>query len=420
MRILTVMLYWYPYEGPLMPIYGAIFEDLVAKGHQVSLVTSFPHFRRGRTENWEEYRGKLYEVSNWKGIKLLRSYVFAPVSRSERLSIIYRALNFLSFSLSSVFAGILLGGKCDIILAPSIPPLSNGISAWLISLFKHCPMVYNVQDLYPDIAVKMNVIRNLYILAFLKKVEKLVYRLSSKVLTISDGMKAAITRKGVPPDKVEVIENFIDTDFIRPGERNNFFSKKYGLNRAFIVMYAGTIGIPHGVEVLIKAAEILKSDPGIIFCFVVRGEYRERIQELSREKGLQNTVFIEQQPQEMVPLIWATASVGVITYRKGLSDFSLPSKLLAMMCAARPVIASADEGSDTVRLIRKAKCGICVEPESPQALADAILELKADQKQLEYLGQQGRRYSLGHFKRNVISSRYETFFQKLISMRSQN
>ena len=131
---------------------------------------------------------------------------------------------------------------------------------------------------------------------------------------------------------------------IRPGERDNLFSRKYGLEQAFVVMYAGSIGIPHGVEVLVHAAEILKSDPEIIFCFVGSGEYRKQIQELAREKELQNTVFIEHQPQEMVPLIWATASVGVITYRKGLSYFSIPSKLLAMMCAARPVIASADEG----------------------------------------------------------------------------
>jgi len=398
-----------------MPIYGAIFEDLVSKGHQVSLVTSFPHFRKGRTETWEEYRGKLYEVSNWRGVKLIRSYVFAPVFKRERLSLICRALNFLSFSLSSVFAGILLGGKCDIILAPSTPPLSNGISAWLISLFKHCPVVYNVQDLYPDMAIKMNIVRNPYMLAFLKLVEKLVYRLSSKVLTISAGMKAVITPKRVPLDKVEVIENFIDTDFIQPGERDNPFSRNYGLTRGFVVMYAGNIGIPHGVEVLIQAAEILKSDPEIIFCLVGRGEYLGRIKELARDMGLQNTVFIEPQPQGMVPLIWATASVGVITYRKGLADFSVPSKLLAMMSAARPVIASADEGSDTVRLIRRAKCGLWVEPESPQALADAILKLKADPKQHEDLGLNGRRYSEEHFQRKVISSRYEALFQRLIA-----
>lgn len=413
MRILAIMLYWYPYEGPLMPIYSAIFEDLVAKGHSVTLISSFPHYRKGHEKSFKEYRGKIFEVSTYKSIRLLRCYVYAPEFKTDKYSLVMRALNFLSFSLSSILAGIVSKGKYDIILAPSSPPISNGISAWLISLFKRCPVVYNVQDLYPDMAIKLGLIKNPHVLAFLKMAENLVYRLSTTVVTISQGMRKVMLQKGVLPKKIQLIENFIDTDFIRPSKQDNHFSRLYGLENLFVVLYAGNIGIPHGVEVIIHAAEILNTERKIVFCFVGRGENREKIIKLARERRLPNTVFIDHQPEEMVPLIWATASVAVITYRRGLADFSIPSKLLAMMCAGRPVIISADAGSDAAELVRRAKCGICVSPESPQALADAIIELKTDPKTREMFGLNGRSYAEENLQRKVISDQYESLFRSL-------
>ena len=145
-----------------------------------------------------------------------------------------------------------------------------------------------------------------------------------------------IVGKGVPATKVSVIPNFIDTEKITPLNQDNLFSRKFDLVGKFVVMYAGNIGIPHGVEVLVEAAEKLKMQPKVLFCFVGRGEHKETIRNLAKGKDLPNCIFIEPQPEEVVPYIWATASAGVVTYKKGLAGFSVPSKLLAMMCAARP------------------------------------------------------------------------------------
>lgn len=409
------MLYWYPYEGPLMPIYGAIFKDLMKKGHKVTIVTSFPHFRNGRPEIWQEYRARLYEITEWEGIKLIRCYVYAP-SHSQRSSgLFYRVLNFISFNITSPLAAILLTGKADVVFAPSSPPLSNGIVAWFVSLFKRCPMVYNVQDLYPDMAIKLNLVQNHFVVAVLLGTEKLVYRLSKKILTISESMAGIITKKGVSPEKIKVIENFIDTDFIRPGQRNNAFSRANCLNGSFVVMYAGNIGIPHGVEVLVLAAEILRKEKGIIFCFVGRGEYKEKMKALTKDKDLNNVVFIEPQPENVVPMIWASASVGGITYRKGLAEFSVPSKLLAMMSAARPVIASVDSDSSTAKLIKKAECGIIVSPESAEALAESVMQLKERPDLAEKMGNNGRFYLENKFTRGKIVTRYESFFRRVVA-----
>ena len=155
MKILVIMLNWYPYCGPLMPIYGAIFKELMSLGDEITIVASLPHYHRGSPETWPRASATLYEVTRWEQAKLIRSWVVAPSFENEKLSLVYRALNFLSFNVSSCFAAILLGGKADIVFAPSSPPLTNGIIAYLVSRFKRCPFVYNVQDIYPDIAVNL-------------------------------------------------------------------------------------------------------------------------------------------------------------------------------------------------------------------------------------------------------------------------
>ena len=411
MNILVVMLYWYPYEGPLMPIYGSLFKGLQDKGHKITIVCSFPHYRKGRSETWKEYRGKLYQLTDWKGIKLIRSYVYAPVFDPKKSGLAYRALNFISFNISSLLAAVFLAGKADVVFAPSSPPLSNGIIAWIVSKFKRCSMVYNVQDLYPDMAVKMGLIKNKPFLGMLSKMEKVVYRLSSKVLTISDSMAETIRKKGVTSQRVEVIENFIDAEAIKPCSKSNELSTRYNMDRHFVVMYAGNIGIPHGVEVLICAAEIFKSEKKMVFCFVARGEYKERISFIAAQKNLQNALFLEPQPEKMVPLIWASATVGAITYRKGLGKFSLPSKLLACMCAARPVIASIDLDSAAANLITKAECGICVPPESPELLAESLIKLRNNPLKTETMGQNGREYVEKHLNRDMIVNHYDTLFR---------
>jgi putative colanic acid biosynthesis glycosyltransferase WcaI len=413
LNIIVIMLYWYPYEGPLMPIYASIFKDLVDKGHKVTIITSFPHYRKGRKETWSEYRGKLYEVTEWESIRIIRTYVIAPVFKNEKLGMICRSLNFISFNISSSIFSILVGGSADIIFAPSSPPLTNGFVAWIVGLIKQCPTIYNVQDLYPDMAVKVNLVKNRLLVKLLKLAEKTVYKMSDMILTISTSMADIIQRKNIPSSKIEIIRNFIDTDFLIPASKNNTFAKKNNLQNYFVVMYAGNIGIPHGVEILIDSAEFLKEESDILFCFVARGENREKVERKAKEKNLPNTLFIEQQPEKTVPLIWASASICIITYRKGLAGYSVPSKLLTMMCAARPVIAAVDKNSEPAKIIEASGCGWVVPPENSKALSDALLMLKSKPELLKNMGRAGRNYVEKNLQRRAISKQYEILFQLL-------
>jgi glycosyltransferase involved in cell wall biosynthesis len=414
MKILVVMLYWYPYEGPLQAIYGPVFKHLMAKGHKITIVASFPHYRKGCPETWDEFKGKLFEESDWKGATLIRSYVFAPIFRSRKLSLLSRALNFISFNISCMYAAIFMTGKQDLIFAPSSPPLTNGICAHLIGLFKKAPFVYNVQDIYPDMAVKLDIINNKIVINTLRYIEDFVYRKAKRLLVISDAMKNNLLLKNVKQDKILIISNFIDTDFIKPLNRDNVFSSRFGLNNKFVVLYAGNVGLPHGIEFVIESAEMLKENRDIVFVFVSRGEHKDKVISKCKSKNLKNVIFLPQQPEHMVPKIWASAEISLVTSRKGLSTYSVPSKTFAIMASGHPVLAMIDENSEVWDLVKKSKSGICVPPERPDILSDAILRLYENNIERNNMGKNGRNYVLNHYSRKIISQKYEDVFENLL------
>jgi|WetSurMetagenome_2_1015567.scaffolds.fasta_scaffold05227_2 colanic acid biosynthesis glycosyl transferase WcaI len=415
MNILVMTLYWYPYEGPIIPVYGAIFKDLVQRGNKVTIITSFPHYRKGRRETWNEYRGKICETSQWEGVKLLRSYVYAPVFDQRKSGLLYRGLNFLSFNLSSLFTALLLAGKPDVIFASSSPPLTNGMIAWMVSLLKRCPLIYNVQDIFPDIAEKTGAVRNRVALAVLKAIEVFVYTVADKVLLLSEGMRRNVIAKGVLRRKTEVIPNFLDTDFLKPSDQDNPFSREWNLAGRFVAMYAGSVGISHGAEVIVEAAEILGNQKGIVFCFVGGGEYKPNLEEMASRKELNNVVFIPAQPFTRMNHVLPSAAVSLITYKKGLAEDSLPTKLVASMCSGCAVVAAIDEDSDTGSVIKEAGCGIIVPPEDSKALAEAILTFCQQSEKAEEMGRRGRAYVLEHFRSDVVIGRYEELFKSVLS-----
>lgn len=417
LNILWIMLYWYPYEGPLQPVYGAIIKDLTAKGHNVTIVASFPHFRKGRTETWDQYRGKLFQKTLWEGAKLVRTYVYAPVFNQDKPGLLYRALNFISFNISSLMAGIFMTGKTHLVFAPSSPPLTNGICGGIISLFKRCPLIYNVQDIYPDMAEKSGIVKKGFRLWFMKRLEKIVYRLSDNVLLLSEGMRKNVIGKGVPPEKTEVISNFFDASELKPRQQDTPFSRQWNPRGRFLAVYGGNAGIPHGAEVILDAAQHLKEYRDILFAFVGRGEYRSALEHTAKERGLDNVLFVPPRPNAVLEDVragWAAASVSLVTYKKGLAGDSLPTKLIASMFLQRPVIAAADEGSDTAEVIKKAGCGIVVPPEDGQAFANAIYSLYQDNALRQQMAEAGRQYALEHYKHDVILRKYETLFLNLV------
>lgn len=407
LRILLLTLYFAPDIAANAVVMTELAEELTTLGHQVTVVTAFPHYAGNVIDH--RYRGRLIQRDEYKGIRVIRTYLYtSPHKRRFR----GRFLSYVSFNLLSTLAG-LFAGSHDVILVPS-PPLTVGLSAYIISRVKRIAYVYNVQDIYPDVMVKLGILKKPWIIALSRWLERFVYAHARHITVLSEGFRANLLRKGVPPEKITVIPNFVDVDFIRPLRRDNSFRHRFGLDGRFVVLYAGNIGHSQGLEHVLQCARLLEHEPRIAFAIVGNGSTKPRLEQQAREMGLSNLQFIRFQPAEDVPFIYAAADVSLVPLKRTVALDSVPSKVYTIMASGRPVIAAVDPGSDVWTLVEQAQGGLCVEPEDPQALAQAIRTLYADSALRERLGRSGREHVVQHYTRQVVAQQYHELLTSLV------
>jgi colanic acid biosynthesis glycosyl transferase WcaI len=302
-------------------------------------------------------------------------------------------------------------GSYDVVLTPS-PPLTNGLAAFLLSRLRGVPYVYNVQDIYPDVAIRMGVLTNPRVIAFFKRMESFVYYRAAAVSVISEGFRRNLLGKGVPDDKIEIIPNFMDTDFVRPLPRHNGFSAEHGLDDRFVVLFAGNVGMSQGLMKVLDTARLLEDHEDILFLIVGNGAAKPGLQDYAEDLGLENVRFLPFQPHEDLPEMYASSDVCLVPLRKGFTGESVPCKVFTITAAGRPLIASVDRDSDTYRFVEKAECGLWVEPENPDALAEAILTLYHDPDRRERLGRNGRAHVEARYTPQVVARQYASLLER--------
>ena len=240
MRLLLLTLYFTPDIGANAVIMTKLAEQISSLGHEVTVVTAFPHY--GANRIWQDYRGKLVQRDGHGDVRVPRVYLYVPHHKSRLLG---RVLNYVSFNVLSTIVG-LLSGTQDVVLSPS-PPLTIGLSAYLISRLRGIPYVYNVQDIHPDVAIRLGVLKNPRVIAFFKALERFVYAKAAAISVISEGFRRNLLAKGVPADKICVIPNFVDPGFVRPLPRHNGFSQTHDLDDRYVVLFAGNVGLSQGL-----------------------------------------------------------------------------------------------------------------------------------------------------------------------------
>lgn len=416
--MLVMMMYWFPYEGPIPTIYAGLFEGLLRDGYRISLIASFPHFRYGRREKWVEFRGKLFERTKWNGVDLYRVGVFAPEFRSSRVSLLFRALNYLSFALLAFLVGLKVSRNADVILVPSSPPLLGAIIASILGKARGIPFVYNVQDLYPENLSALGIVRNRLILNFWDRLERLVYSRAAGVVVISKKMEECIRKKGVPAGKIVTIPNFHDTDRIVPMPKNNGFSAAHGLNSKFVVSYIGTVSFTHGLEFVVEAAAMLSALSDLCFVIIGRGEHLARIMDMAKDRNLSNVMFLPEVPYEKVNEVWAASDASLVCLVKGASTYQVPSKTFGIMASGRPVIAMLDEGSDIWTIVEESGGGVCVPPERSDKLAQAIKSFYEDREAVKRMGERAREYVVGNYSKERVTGLYTEVFTSVLAIRS--
>jgi len=403
MRILIVTQYFKP-ESVGAPIWiHQLAMDLVNMEHQVTVLTGFPNYPKRII--FDGYRGKIFMREQIDRVDVFRTYIYA----SPNEALWSRALNFGSFCASAALGGLAVP-KPDVIYC-LMPPLPLGISAEFIGLVKRAPVVVNVQDIYPDIAIALGFLRNRLAIRFFQWMEGFIYHHSAGVVVISDGFKENLLRKGVPSQKIHVVSNWADSDFIRPGPKENTFRQNLGLGDRFTLIYSGNLSHNSNVEPVIEAAELLKDEP---FAFVILGDGVRKPQLLrrTREKQLNNVWFLPFQPLELYPQVLTAADINLVTLNTQAAMASVPSKLFKMMASGRSVLAITVKGNEVYRLVSEAKCGLCVPPDDPLALAEALRHAAAHRNDLERMGENGRRYLEKYFSRQKCVAQIEEILVK--------
>jgi len=403
MHILLVTQYFKP-ESIGSPIWiHELAVDMVNMGHHVTVLTGFPNYPDRII--FEGYRGKVFQREWLDGVEVIRTYIYA----SPNEAFWSRALNFGSFCASSGLGGV-VASKPDVIYC-LMPPLPLGLSAEFIGLVKHTPVVVNVQDIYPDIAISLGILRNGLAIHFFQWMEHLIYRQAAGVVVISDGFKENLLRKGVPAQKIHVVPNWADPDFIRPGQKDNPFRRGLNVGDRFTLIYSGNLSHNSDVEPLIEAARLLKDEP---FAFVIVGDgvRKANLMRKAQEKRLNNVYFLPFQPLEVYPQVLTAADMNLVTLNIQATMASVPSKVFKMMASGRPILAITGKGNEVHRLVTKAGCGVCVPPDDPIGLVDALRYAASHREDLEQMGTNGRRHLEEHFTRHKCIFQIEEILKR--------
>ncbi len=400
MRILILTEAFPPETKSASTLFFELAESLVKDGHQVSVITRLPRYNvaAGVEAN------KIPPKEILSGIEVKR-FQTPPLARNIPF---IRGLE--HFILGFIFFwGGLFSKKPDIILVYS-PPLPLGIAGIWLGKLRGVPTVVNVQDLYPQTVIDLKLLKSRLLIWISRQMERFIYRRSSALTVHSDGNQDYLVTYGADKKKVKVVPNWVDTELIKPADRNNNFSKKYGLGGKFVVSFAGVMGFAQGLEVVIGAAEILKDKQNILFVLVGEGVKKADLIKLAETKKLENVKFLPTQPRDIYPEILQASDICLVTLGKDLVTPVVPGKMLSIMAAGRPVLASLPLKGDAPKIIEECQCGIAVAPSNPELLAQAILKLYNNQSLGEEMGRRGREAAEKHFSRKSCVKAYEELF----------
>jgi colanic acid biosynthesis glycosyl transferase WcaI len=395
MRILYVSHYFPPEMGAPAGRVAGLSREWARTGHEVHVLTGFPHHPTGKIH--PDYRrafrrGYLHERVD--GYDVHRTWIFPAANRGK----IRRSLNYASFMASAALVGSLRMPRPDVVVATS-PQLLCAVAGHLLAKRFGAPLVMEVRDLWPESLVAVGASRHSApLVTLLERLACEMYRRASHVVTITEAQRAAIVAEGVPAERVSVIPNGVDAVFFEetPARRTN---------GRFVLTYIGTLGMAHKLETLLEAASLLRADTGVEFRIVGEGARRDALEARAKELQLSNVKFAGERPRGEVPR-WIAESdaCAVLLRRTEVFLTVVPSKMLEIMAAGRPIILGVE--GEALALLERARAGIGVAPESAEQLAAAICTLRDNAALAAQLGANGRAFVRQGFRRETLAARY--------------
>lgn len=407
MRPLVVLCpHFAPDTAPTGVVMTRIVEELVALGHTVHVVTSLPWYRAHRIEPGWDGRLVRTERTDWGSITRVH-----PFPGRDKSNLLRRALGFAAYSLLAGLFCLRAGGwfrRAGAVIAMS-PPLTLGLTGWVASRLRRCPMVFNIQDIFPDAAVETGAISNRTIIAAARHLERVSYLAADAVTVLSDDLRDNVVAKIGTADTVHVIPNFVDTDAIVPADRATPYRTELGLGDGPVVLYAGNVGFSQSLELVLAAAREL---PDVTFLVNGNGAARPPLEVAAAD--IANVRFADYISPERLSELLATGDVHVVPLRRGLGRVSVPSKTYSIMAAGRPVVASIDPGTAVPQILAESGGGIAVDPDDAEAFTAAIRSLIDDPERGRRLGALGRTWVQDNASPAAVGAAYDRLLRTLM------
>jgi len=377
---------YYPPDTSATAKMAALVAETLAQRHKVTVVAGRPSYDPDERYPFAFLRR---DVRNDVVVERVGSTAY-PRHRMRR-----RVSNYLTYLALAVPRALAI--RSDVVLAMTDPPVA-GMAGAFVARLSGRPFVYNIRDLYPDMAVGGDIVRPSRWVERWEKMHRSALRQAARVIVLGDDMRARILAKGVHPERVVVVRDGTAFPASMPAPDNPVV-REIRCGFPFVVLHAGNLGFYGAWGTLLKAAEILRNE-NTGFVFIGDGAHRAALQTATMECA--NVRFLPFRPVDQVPHVMTAGDVHIVTVRRGLEGIVVPSKLYGILAAGRPVLAVADASSDAARIVVESGCGLAADPDDPAAVASAIRKLRADPETLIEMGRRARETAQKYVRVNEL------------------
>jgi glycosyltransferase involved in cell wall biosynthesis len=342
----------------------------VSAGHEVTVITGAPNFPEGVL--FPGYRNAWYGVEDMDGIRVVRVKTYITANEG----FLRRTLDYMSFMASGFLAG-LFESRPDVVIGTS-PQFFTVCAAWVLSVFRRRPFVFELRDLWPASIKAVGAMREGRLLRALEGLELFLYRRAAAIVTVTETFKRELVARGIDGSKIHTVINGVDLDRYSPRPKDPELTRELGLEGKLVVAYVGTHGMAHALHRVLEAAEVLRAREDIAFLFVGSGAQRDALVAQGEAMGLPNVSFVARQPKEAMPRYWSLCDVSLVHLKDDpLFRSVIPSKIFESMGMGLPILLAQPEG-EAAEIVRSTGAGDVVRPEQPAELAAAVEYLADD------------------------------------------
>jgi colanic acid biosynthesis glycosyl transferase WcaI len=352
----------------------------VERGEDVTVVTSFPNFPEGVL--FKGYRQSLYKRALIDTVDVLR----VPTLIFPNAGTVKRIVDFVSYMVSASIAAMFVR-RPDVVVATS-PQFFAVVAGWLAAAVRRRPFVFELRDLWPDSVVAVGALEDGLLLKLIRRLEHFLYRRADLIVTVTNAFRDHLIEHGISPEKIAVVRNGADLSVFSPGDASALRAR-LGLENKTIVSYIGTVGMAHGLSILLDAAaRLAEQAPEIVFLVVGSGAEREELRRTADRLGLKNIVFVDRVSHAEIIDYWRVSDMTLALLKDDpLFRTVVPSKIFEAMATGTPIVTNVVGELDS--LLKPLGAAVHVPPGSAPALADAIVELAADDQRRKSLSKAG-------------------------------